>query len=157
VDVNRAAYVGPMVRPSALAALNGLLSGPTRRFKVSVIANAGPGDPETAVRVFAPGAAAAADEPLGIPYRRDFFSLGHVALPFPLSDGLYGANPDPLDDQGVSLGALATRGETGVLSLSPAALARVSSNPFLPWMFGRIDATLATPKLATPTQATGTQ
>jgi alpha-beta hydrolase superfamily lysophospholipase len=147
VDVNRAAYVGPLVRPSALAALDGLLrpgqqGEPARRYTVSVIANAAAGDPETVVRRLAPGATTATDEPLGIPYRRDFFSLGHVALPFPLSDGLYGANPDPVDDQGVALGALATRGENGVLGISPAALSRVSSNPFLPWMLGRIDATL---------------
>ena len=100
------------------------------------------GDPETVVRSYAPDSTVPVEEPLGIPYRRDFFSLGHVALPFPLSDGLYGAEPSPDDPQGVALGALATRGENGVLGISPAALARVSSNPFMPWVLGRIDQTL---------------
>jgi hypothetical protein len=65
-----------------------------------------------------------------------------VALPFPLSDGLYGADPSPDDPQGVALGALAVRGENGVLTVSPGALTRVSSNPFMPWMLGRVDAAL---------------
>ena len=50
-----------------------------------------------------------------------------------------------------ALGALATRGENGVLAISPASLARVSSNPFLPWMLGRIEAKLSpAPVTATP-------
>ena len=141
-DINHAAYVGPLVRPSAQQALEGLLPRSPRRYAISVVTNASPGSQETVRRRFAAGATGSVDTPLGIPYRRDFFSLGHVALPFPLSDGLYGANPDPADVQGVSLGALATRGENGVLGISPAALARVSSNPFFPWMMTEIDQTL---------------
>jgi hypothetical protein len=97
------------------------------------------------LRSFAPGETGSTDQPIGIAYRRDFTSLGHVALPFPLSDGLYGAEPAADDQQGVALGALAIRGENGVLSVAPGSLARVSSNPFLPWMLGRIDSLLAPP------------
>ncbi|MFN7399117.1 MAG: hypothetical protein ACK5SX_08680, partial [Sandaracinobacter sp.] len=79
-------------------------------------------------------------------------SLGHIALPFPLSDGLYGAEPAADDPQGVSLGALAIRGENGVLTVSPAALARVSSNPFMPWMLDRIDQGLGQRQTSTGSQ-----
>ena len=140
-DVNHAAYVGPLVRPSAKQALEGLLPRSARRYAISVITNAAPGSQETVERHFPAGQTGSTDTPMPVPYRRDFFSLGHIALPFPLSDGLYGANPDPADVQGVSLGALATRGENGVLSISPAALARVSSNPFFPWMLVQIGET----------------
>ncbi|WP_199553504.1 alpha/beta hydrolase [Sandaracinobacteroides hominis] len=150
-DINRAAYVGPMVRESAQTALDRLRPAAGHRYRLSVVANVAPGDAATVVRSYAPGSSEAVDEPIGIPYRRDFFSLGHVALPFPLSDGLYGADPSPDDPQGVALGALATRGENGVLAISPASLARVSSNPFLPWMLGRIEAKLSpAPVTATP-------
>lgn len=142
-DINRSAYVGPLVRPSAKDALEGLLPRSPRRYGIRVVTNAAPGSDETVARNFPAGATGSTDTPLAIPYRRDFFSLGHVALPFPLSDGLYGANPDPADMQGVALGALASRGENGVLSISPAALSRVSSNPFFPWVLEQIDATLA--------------
>jgi alpha-beta hydrolase superfamily lysophospholipase len=145
VDINRAAYVGPLVRESARLAVDGLLPTSPRTYRLSVITNAAPGSTDTVVRSYEAGATGTTDTPVGIPYRRDFTSLGHVALPFPLSDGLYGADPSPEDPQGVALGALAVRGENGVLSVSPAMLARVSSNPFLPWMLGRIDATLGQP------------
>ncbi len=145
-DINRAAYVGPLVRQSAKTALERMRPTGRHNYRLSIVANAAPGDPETVVRSYAPDATVPVEEPLGIPYRRDFFSLGHVALPFPLSDGLYGADPSPDDPQGVALGALATRGENGVLGISPAALARVSSNPFMPWVLGRIDQTLQAPQ-----------
>jgi alpha-beta hydrolase superfamily lysophospholipase len=161
-DVNRAAYVGPLIRPSASRALETLLPTSPRSYRLSAITNAAPGSVDTVVRSFAPGATGATETPVGIPYRRDFTSLGHVALPFPLSDGLYGADPSPDDPQGVALGALAVRGENGVLSVSPGSLARVSSNPFLPWMLGRIDAALgpspAAPGVAPPSPpATGSR
>jgi alpha-beta hydrolase superfamily lysophospholipase len=148
-DINRAAYVGPLVRQSAQRAIDGLLPTSARPYRLSVITNAAPGSVDTVVRSFAPGGTGSTDTPLGIAYRRDFTSLGHVALPFPLSDGLYGAEPSPDDPQGVALGALAVRGENGVLSISPGALTRVSSNPFLPWMLGRIEAGLSPPLNAT--------
>lgn len=142
-DVNRAAYLGPFVRQSALRAIDGMLPTAPRAYRLSVITNANPGDPQAVVRSFAPGTTGSTDQAIGIAYRRDFTSLGHIALPFPLSDGLYGAEPSADDPQGVALGALAIRGETGVLGISPGELVRVSSNPFLPWMMERIDETLA--------------
>jgi alpha-beta hydrolase superfamily lysophospholipase len=153
-DVNRAAYVGPLVRPSALGAIDALLPRSARAYRLSVITNVAPRNPRAVLRSFAPGETGATDEDIGIEYRPDFTSLGHVALPFPLSDGLYGAEPAADDPQGVALGALAVRGENGVLSISPAALVRVSSNPFMPWMLGRIDATLA--GATVPMQQAGT-
>jgi alpha-beta hydrolase superfamily lysophospholipase len=155
-DVNRAAYVGPLLRPSALRAIDGLLPTAPRAYRLSVITNARAGDPQAVVRSFAAGATGSTDADIGIAYRRDFTSLGHVALPFPLSDGLYGAEPSADDPQGVALGALAVRGENGVLTISPGMLVRVSSNPFFPWMMERIDATLTptspaiAPTLPTP-------
>ncbi len=144
-DINRAAYVGPLVRDSARVAVKTLLPASPRPYRLSIVTNARPGSTDTVARTYEAGATGAVDTPIGIPYRQDFTSLGHVALPFPLSDGLYGADPSPDDPQGVALGALAVRGENGVLSVSPAMVARVSSNPFLPWMLGRIDATLGQP------------
>jgi alpha-beta hydrolase superfamily lysophospholipase len=142
VDVNRAAYVGPLVRPSALAALHPLLPSGPRPYITSAIVNAAPGDPAVVQRSFPAGGGAETVSPIGLEYPRDLFSLGHVALPFPPGDGLYGSTPDPADNQGVALGALAVRGEGGVLSVGMGTLTRVSSNPFLGWFLGRVEATL---------------
>jgi hypothetical protein len=67
------------------------------------------------------------------------FSLSHLAIPFPLSDPLYGLQPDPSEDYGANLGAIATRGERGTLIVSIDSLARMSSNPFFDYMMQRID------------------
>ena len=88
------------------------------------------------------GATTAEETPLGLDWPREIFSLSHVALPFPLTDGLYGLSPDPADAVGVNLGALAPRGETGLLVVGLESLMRGSSNPFFPWMRARIEATI---------------
>jgi hypothetical protein len=64
--------------------------------------------------------------------------LSHVALPFPVSDGLYGIKPDPSDNFGEKLGTLVPRGERNVLIASLDSLMRASSNPFFPYMIDRI-------------------
>ena len=78
--------------------------------------------------------------PLDLAFPREIFSLSHVALPFPMGDSLYGLKPDPADeDFGVHLGDIAPRGERGVLIVPLDSLVRVSSNPFFPYLLGRID------------------
>ena len=67
------------------------------------------------------------------------FSLSHVALPFPVSDSLYGLQPDESENFGVNLGAIAPRGERGALIVSLDSLLRMSSNPFFPYLIGRIE------------------
>jgi len=62
-----------------------------------------------------------------------------VAIPFPVSDALYGMDPGPEEDFGVNLGTLAVRGEVGLLIVSLDSLVRASSNPFFPYMLGRIE------------------
>jgi alpha-beta hydrolase superfamily lysophospholipase len=145
VDVNRAAYVGPLLRDSALEALQPLLPTAPRRFATSALVNAAPGDPAVVLRRFPAGGGPETVNPLGLDYPRDLFSLGHIALPFPPGDGLYGRTPDPADDQGVALGALAVRGEGGTLSVGMGMLTRVSSNPFLGWFLAQVEATLPPP------------
>ena len=139
-DINRAAYVGPLLRGSARNALNGLLPAAPRRYTTSIIVNAEPGSEAAVVRMTQAGATREERLPLAIPYRRDIFSLGHIALPFPLTDGLYGLTPDPADQQGAQLGALATRGENGQLGASMEGLMRISSNPFYPLVIEKIAA-----------------
>ena len=80
---------------------------------------------------------------LGIAYPRDVYSLSHVALPFPPTDGLYGSSPDPKEDFGVNLGAVAVHGEVGVLIVSLDLLARITWNPFFQYMLGRIEEGIA--------------
>ena len=75
---------------------------------------------------------------LGLAFPTDVFSLSHIALPFPVEDGLYGLAPDLREDFGVRLGALAPRGERGALVVSVDALTRLQSNPFMPYLLDRV-------------------
>ncbi|HTU68249.1 MAG TPA: alpha/beta hydrolase [Steroidobacteraceae bacterium] len=79
--------------------------------------------------------------PLAQEYPAQFYSLSHVALPFPMNDPLYGVEPAS-DEMGVHLGTVAVRGERGGLVVTTDTLMRASCNPFFDYLLSRIDATL---------------
>jgi alpha-beta hydrolase superfamily lysophospholipase len=142
-DANRSTKFGPLLRADPESVLNRLLPPAPRPFKTTIITNIDPDRLDVVARVTEAGATAeAVSEPLGLAYPPDVFSLSHVAVPFPVTDSLYGIRPDPLDEFGVSLGALATRGERGILIVSIDALLRMASNPFFPFMVERIEETM---------------
>jgi esterase/lipase len=59
------------------------------------------------------------------------FSLSHIAIPFRPDDEVYGdGSAVRAGNPGITLGALAPRGEQGVLLLSPAYFMRARYNPF---------------------------
>jgi len=47
--------------------------------------------------------------------------------------------PDPSEDFGVNLGAMAARGERGTLIVSFDCVSRAASNPFFPYVLERIE------------------
>ena len=97
------------------------------------------GSSEVVERVIEAGAEITQERPLGLSFPPGVFSLSHVALPFPPSDGLYGFDPDTADDFGIRLGAVAPRGEVGALIVSLDTLLRMSSNPFFSYLLARIE------------------
>jgi alpha-beta hydrolase superfamily lysophospholipase len=141
-DLNRTVKFGPLLSSRSDAVLTRALPTPPRRFRTTVIANASPGSDAMVERVTEAGAATEQTRPLAFTYPPEVFSLSHVALPFPVGDGLYGMDPDPADDFGINLGALATRGERGALIVSLDSLLRMTSNPFFPYMLDRIAGTI---------------
>jgi alpha-beta hydrolase superfamily lysophospholipase len=138
-DLNRSAKLGPLLRIAPNTNLSRLLPPPPRDFRTSIIANLSPDSGEVAERRTEAGAVEEQSRALGLTFPPGVFSLSHVALPFPVSDSLYGLQPDPTEDFGVHLGALAPRGERGTLIVSLDSLLRMSSNPFFPYMIARIE------------------
>ncbi|HSA82696.1 MAG TPA: alpha/beta hydrolase [Geminicoccaceae bacterium] len=138
-DVNRDAKLGPLLRSASDAVLTRLLPAPPRRFRTTIITNAAAGSSEVVARIIQAGVDTEQEQPLGLAFPPGVFSLSHVALPFPLSDSLYGLEPDPKDDFGIRLGTIAARGEVGALIVSLDTLLRMSSNPFFPFLLGRIE------------------
>ncbi|RKT44192.1 alpha/beta hydrolase [Thiocapsa rosea] len=138
-DINRNTKFGPLIRPGTETALERLLPPTPRAFKTTVIANAGPDSSEVVERVIDAGEIQERTSALGLTYPREVFSLSHVALPFPIDDSLYGLEPNEDEDFGAHLGALAIRGERGVLVMSLDSLVRLSWNPFFPYLLERIE------------------
>lgn len=138
-DLNRSTKFGALLRSASDTLLARLLPEPPRRFRITIITNASPDSDEVIERVTEAGATTERTQQLGLSYPTDVFSLSHVALPFPTSDSLYGLQPDPAENFGVHLGAIAARGERGTLIVNLDSLLRMSSNPFFPYLIGRIE------------------
>jgi hypothetical protein len=122
-DLNRNAKLGVLMRTSASTMLNRILPDPPRAFRTTIITNVNPDSDEVIERVTEAGAKEEQTRELGLSFPMGVFSLSHVAVPFPLSDSLYGMHPEPFDEYGVSLDSLV----------------RMSSNPFFPYMLERIE------------------
>ena len=138
-DLNRNAKVSPLLRGQFETAFDRLLPPPPRRFRTTIITNASADTAEVVERITEAGATTERSRMLGIAYPREVYSLSHVAIPFPLSDALYGMDPGTDEDFGVNLGTMTTRGEVGVLILPLDSLVRMASNPFFPYMRERIE------------------
>jgi hypothetical protein len=137
-DVNRNTKFGPLMRGDIETTLDRLLPPAPRTFKTTVITNASPDSSDVVERITEAGETAERVHNLGLTYPRDVFSLSHVALPFPIDDSLYGLEPNEDEDFGANLGALALRGERGVLFLTLDSLVRLSWNPFFPYLLERV-------------------
>jgi hypothetical protein len=137
-DLNRAAAISPLLRNAAETVLSRILPSPPRRYRTVVITNVAPDSYKVLERVTEAGATEESVRDLDLEFPIGIFSLSHVALPFPMYDSLYGMKPDEDVDFGVHLGALAPRGERGVLIVNLDALLRASSNPFLPYVEERM-------------------
>ena len=143
-DLNRKANFGPLLRRSTDTVLERLLPDAPRSFRTTIVTNADPGTVNVVARTVEAGATSEQVTDLGLAFPPGVFSLSHLAIPFPLSDPLYGMHPDTTEDYGANLGAMATRGERGILVVSIDSLARMSSNPFFDVILQRIDALLGT-------------
>lgn len=142
-DLNRAAALSVLLRDAAETVLSRILPPPPRHYRTVIISNAAADRYDVSERVTEAGDTTEQVRALDLAFPRDIFSLSHVALPFPVSDSLYGLQPDESEDFGVHLGAIAPRGERGVLIVNLDTLLRVSSNPFFPYQMSRIEQAIA--------------
>jgi len=138
-DFNRSARLGLLIRPGMNTMLTRILPSPPRNFRTTVITNASSDSDEVVERVIEAGSAMEQVRPLGLRYPLGVYSLSHLALTFPVTDPLYGMQPDDSEDFGVQLGTLAIRGERGLLIVSQDSLTRIASNPFFPYLLERVE------------------
>jgi alpha-beta hydrolase superfamily lysophospholipase len=135
-DVNRTAARELLLSTATLGRIDLLVPKAAQDYRITVIGNS-PGDNQASETVRAAGVTQAVSRTLAMEYPATFFSLSHVALPFPPSDSLYGTEPDA-EDYGVHLGNQALRGELGTLINGADVLVRASCNPFFPYVTARL-------------------
>jgi alpha-beta hydrolase superfamily lysophospholipase len=136
-DVNRSAKLVSVQRPAARELIERVARG-QRAYTLELVSNASPDTLDVTLYRLVPGGIVEA-VPTGLVWPSDLVSLGHVALPFPPDDPVYGIQPGSGRGGLPSLGSLLLRGESGALTVSLGSLTRVRSNPFWPLVAGQIE------------------
>lgn len=142
-DINQAASLRPLLRTSSYTAAATLLPPAPRAYRATVIANAAADTLAVVARDTAAGNQEEKIQPLHEVWPQEMYSLSHVAVPFPVTDSLYGLKPEQINRYGLSMGTIALRGETGTLLVGADTLMRVTSNPFFGYLEERIEAVAA--------------
>jgi alpha-beta hydrolase superfamily lysophospholipase len=135
-DINRQAGMASLLkwRPDEwMAAMDQATDG---EYRLTVVTNEHPDRLLVEAREMGTGTVSDV-RALGLSWPREVYALSHVALPFPETDSLYGAAPEP-PSPGVSLGAITLRGERGVLQIGDSAMLRQRWNPFHPYLQERM-------------------
>jgi alpha-beta hydrolase superfamily lysophospholipase len=136
-DVNRRLEIEHLLVDDPKDELEKLRVTATLPFALSVLTNESEDSPKIALRHTPAGSSERTVTPTDMAWPPDIFSLSHLALPFPPDDVLYGLEARKGVDV-VQLGALAWRGERGVLRITPDEMLRLHSNPFYPYLERRV-------------------
>jgi alpha-beta hydrolase superfamily lysophospholipase len=149
-DVNRIEAVQGFIAPGPLEDLETIRNATNLPFRVTLVANSGSDTRAVAAYTREASAAAVDKTELALEWPSGVFSVGHVSLPFPPDDPVYGIAPPSGEQREFNLGALAVRGESGALVLSLGAFSRLRSNPFFDVLRAKIGETLARDEQARP-------
>ena len=128
-DVNRSSTMLHLMKNVPRDPAEYFESAAPLEFGVTILRNRHRDGPEIDIFTLAAGQTRPLIEETDFKWPRGIYSLSHIAIPFRMSDPVYGAGPND-DDSRVVFGALAPRGERGVLRLSPAYFLRTRYNPF---------------------------
>jgi alpha-beta hydrolase superfamily lysophospholipase len=137
-DINRQAKMSDFFLVDPAERLRSLIERPTTPYRLTVISNLDETTSTLEEWSRPAGSTEVTMTPLGQEWPRGFYSLSHVAVPFPPDDPIYGTHPDPEQLFGVQLGTLEARGERNLLTVSAAQLIRLRSNPFFPYIEQRL-------------------
>jgi alpha-beta hydrolase superfamily lysophospholipase len=150
-DVNRYEALEMLIAPGPLQGLARLRSAAQLPFSLTIIGNRTADTRGVAEFTRAAGAGEFTRTDLPYEWPRGVVSLGHVALPFPPDDPVYGLEPAAdAAPQSFNIGALAVRGENGALSVPLGTFARLRSNPFFDVIRSRVRQTLIADSAAAP-------
>jgi len=147
-DVNRIDAIQGLIAPGPLEDLERIRNATDVPFRVTLIGSSSTGTRAVAAYTREAGAAEVSKTEIGLEWPASVFSLGHVALPFPPDDPVYGIELPPDAKPKFNLGSMAVRGESGALVLSLGAFSRLRCNPFFDVVRAKILETLVRDDLA---------
>ena len=137
-DINRAARMTGFFRTDPVQRLGSLTTRETTPYRLTVITNIDETTDTLEEWTRPAGAREATVTPLDLAWPPAFYSLSHVAVPFPPDDPIYGFLPRPEPGFGIHLGALEPRGERGLLNIPTDHFNRLRSNPFFSYIEERL-------------------
>lgn len=127
-DVNRSTALRSVQRPAARELIERTeRSRPA--YTLDVVTNAATDSEAVMVHRRSPGGTVT-DQSTAATWPADLVSLGHVALPFPPDDPVYGFRRGSGRGGIPSIGSWLLRGESGAITVSLGSLTRLRSNPF---------------------------
>ncbi|MFC1695118.1 alpha/beta hydrolase [Pseudomonadota bacterium] len=133
-NINLMADIQPLLKWSPSKLFGALQANPDKTYTLSVVTNKTNGSAEVMYSSQPPGQDKAVNLDLGLSWPgAHFYSLTHVALPFPPDDPLYGGEGGK-NSPGIYLGDIALRGERGVLEIPAGEMLRLRWNPFYPFL-----------------------
>ena len=142
-DVNRYEQLEALVAPGPLESLERLRAAPDLTFKITVVTNRDAATRAVGAFVREAGQNEVTERDLPYEWPRGVLSVGHVALPFPVDDPIYGLEGPPEGSRATyNLGTFPARGENGALLVPLAQFARVRSNPFFGVIRAKVRETL---------------
>jgi alpha-beta hydrolase superfamily lysophospholipase len=149
-DINRQEMLEGLIAPGPLEDLERLRSAVDLPFRLTLIGNKARDSRAMAAYTREAGARSVTVEDLPFEWPSGVFSVGHVSLPFPIDDPVYGLTAAPGAEPQFNLGALATKGESGALVVGLGTFGRLRSNPFFDVIRARAIETLATDEGVAP-------
>jgi alpha-beta hydrolase superfamily lysophospholipase len=137
-DVNRTGLLEFFVSPRHDRLLNQLMNSTALDYTLTVLGNGDGQSRSVIARTKPPHRAAFASQDLGMKWPENFYSLSHVALPFPPDDEVYGFEPASGQEPYPQIGLAQMVGENGALVLPSSLFTRARSNPFFDYIEHRV-------------------
>lgn len=134
-DINRTQVNLSLIETDPLSTYADFMGSTELNFNFTLIENTGEDEGEVQARTIASNHDIVA---INEQWPKQVYSLSHIALPFPKTDELYGPLKTPLR-QRIQIGAGASKGERGVLSVPPSEILRQKWNPFFGFMLEKMD------------------
>lgn len=142
-DVNRQEALLGLIAPGPMQDLESIRNAVNLPFRTVLVGNRADGSRSLAMYTREAESAMVTENELPFEWPAGVFSIGHVSLPFPSDDPVYGLNPVTGPGPRYPLGTVALRGEPGALVVGLGAFARLRSNPFFDVIRWDVIATLA--------------